>query len=154
MLGGERAAVESIDRDQCAVCPAAKGQGDDQPIARLKPELAGAMLLKAGAVELVGESLGPTGEQGCAGDRILEYEPSADEALGQRTGACGDEQLAVALSAITSACADTSARPRSATSSRIAVRFVSPPIARAISIVAARVFTVPCNSARRCSEPV
>ncbi len=37
------------------------------------------------------------GPQGCAGDGVPHAEPSADEALSDRTGARADEQLALAL---------------------------------------------------------
>src|ERR1019366_9002529 len=97
VLGGEPAAIDSVHRDQGAVGPTAKDQGDDQTVAGLKAELAEPMLLEAGPVELVGQALWLTGPQSCAGDCVLEAEPSADESAGQRAGADGDEELALAL---------------------------------------------------------
>jgi hypothetical protein len=52
VIGGEPAAIESIDRHQGAVRPTAKEQRDDQPIVRLKADLTEPKSLKAGVVEL------------------------------------------------------------------------------------------------------
>ncbi len=93
MLAGELTAIERIHGDQHSIGAVAESQRNDQPIDRLKPELAQTMLLKAPAIERLGQPLGLTRPQGRARHRIGQTHPPADQTPGQLTGPSRDHQL-------------------------------------------------------------
>ena len=72
---------------------AAEDQGDRQPAVGVDSEPAKAMLVVAGAVQLVLQALRPACAHRVTCDRVLQGDAPADQLRGQLTGAGGDDEL-------------------------------------------------------------
>ena len=101
----------------------------------------------------VGEPLGALRSQHLAGDGAFDRHLLAVGARGERAGAAG-AQVLTCSSRITSVRAPTSARARVTISSRMRLRFVSPPSACAIATAVSSARTVRSRSSRRRSTAV
>ena len=82
-----------VDRDEHAVRLAAEDERDDQAAARVHAEAAGAVLIEARAVELVGQMLRRARAHRRARDGVGQRDPLPDDAVRQLAGPRGDHEV-------------------------------------------------------------